>query len=225
MKNQAFCTLNLLSILKFHYLSEQPFLKIAFFLLSFCVFGTTTAQSTIRGTILDETANPLPFAAVSLLHLPDSTIFVQGQTNDEGNFRFSSENQNERFLLQINYVGYEFFSREILATGSRFDTLDIGNLKLTPLSKLLDEAVITASREAVQIKGDTMAFDAKSFQTQPNAMAGDLIKKLPGMELEKDGTVKAQGEDVQQILVNGKLFLAAMYKLHCKICLLMRLNR
>lgn len=170
------------------------------------VLETITAQSTIRGTILDETSNALPFAAVSLLHLPDSTIYVQGQTNEEGNFRFSTEKEATRFLLQISYIGYEFYSREILATGSRFDTLEFGNLKLVPLSKLLDEAVVTASREAVQIKGDTMAFDAKSFQTQPNAMAGDLIKKLPGMEIEKDGTVKAQGEDVQQILVNGKPF-------------------
>ena len=201
--------LNEFPILKSNYVSKHFHLKIALLLLSFCGFGTTSAQSTIRGTILDETANPLPFAAVSLLHLPDSTIFVQGQTNEEGNFRFSSERQNERFLLQINYIGYEFFSREILVTGSRFDTLDFGNLKLLPLSKLLDEAVVTASREAVQIKGDTMAFDAKSFQTQPNAMAGDLIKKLPGMEIEKDGTVKAQGEDVQQILVNGKPFFGA----------------
>ncbi len=195
-----------MSILKTNYLSEQFFLKIAFSFLFFCVLEKTTAQSTIRGTILDETATPLPFAAVSLLHLPDSTIFVQGQTNDEGSFRFASEGQNERFLLQISYVGYEFFSREILATGSRFDTLDFGNVKLVPLSKLLDEAIVTATREAVQIKGDTMAFDAKSYQTQPNAMAGDLIKKLPSVEIEKDGTVKAQGEDVQQILVNGKPF-------------------
>lgn len=198
-----------MSILKSNYLSERFFLKTTFFALFLFVLETATAQSTIRGTILDETTTPLPFAAVSLMHLPDSTIYAQGQTNDFGDFRFSSDEKATRFLLQISYVGYEFYSREILATGSRFDTLDIGNLKLLPLSKLLDEAVVSATREAVQIKGDTMAFDAKSYQTQPNAMAGDLIKKLPGMEIEKDGSVKAQGEDVQQILVNGKPFFGS----------------
>ena len=198
-----------MSILKSNYLSDQFFLKTVFFALFLFVLETATAQSTIRGTILDETTTPLPFAAVSLLHLPDSTIYAQGQTSEDGNFKFSTTDQATRFLLQISYVGYEFYSREILATGSRFDTLDIGNLKLLPLSKLLDEAVVTATREAVQIRGDTMAFDAKSYQTQPNAMAGDLIKKLPGMEIEKDGSVKAQGEDVQQILVNGKPFFGS----------------
>ena len=131
-----------MSILKSNYLSDQFFLKTVFFALFLFVLETATAQSTIRGTILDETTTPLPFAAVSLLHLPDSTIYAQGQTSEDGNFKFSTTDQATRFLLQISYVGYEFYSREILATGSRFDTLDIGNLKLLPLSKLLDAALV-----------------------------------------------------------------------------------
>ncbi len=172
--------------------------------LFFSFLEHTTAQNIIRATILDETANPLPFAAVSLLQLPDSSIMRQGQTNDHGDVLFSAE--KDHFLLQISYVGYEFFNKEIFRTGAQRDTIDLGTIKLTPLSKILAEATVTATREAVQIRGDTMAFDAKSYQVQPNAVAADLIKKLPSVEIEKDGTVRAQGEDVQQILVNGKPF-------------------
>ncbi|MBL7817067.1 MAG: outer membrane beta-barrel protein [Saprospiraceae bacterium] len=175
----------------------------------FCLFGVlqyAAAQNIVRATVLDEAAQPLPFAAVSLLHLPDSMIVAQGQTNESGDIRLTSDRAKDNCLLQITYVGYEFFNKEIMVAGNKHDTLDLGALKMTPLSKMLQEATVTATREAVQIKGDTMLFDAKSYQTQPNAVAGDLIKKLPGVELEKDGTVKAQGEDVQQILVNGKPF-------------------
>ena len=181
-------------------------LRQVFILLFFLVFQKIEAQNLIRATVLDETASPLPFASMSLLNLPDSSIIVQGQTNEDGHLIFSTQKGKEHCVLQIGYVGYEFVNKEIFATGNKRDTIDLGTIKLNPLSKMLAEAVITATREAVQLKGDTMAFDAKSYQTQPNSMAGDLIKKLPGVEIEKDSSVKAQGEDVQQILVNGKPF-------------------
>lgn len=185
---------------------KQTLLKTGLMLLFFSFLGKTSAQTSVRATVLDETENPLPFAAVSLLHLPDSSIVLQGQTNENGNVKFSTEKKDNHFVLQVTYIGYELLNKEIIGTGNRRDTIDLGTLKLTPLSKMLAEATITATREAVQIRGDTMAFDAKSYQVQPNAVAGDMIKKMPGVEIEKDGTVKAQGEDVQQIIVNGKPF-------------------
>ena len=192
--------------MKINFRLKQTLLKTALILCFISVLGHITAQTLVRATVLDETENPLPFAAVSLLQLPDSSIVVQGQTNEAGHIEFSTNKKSNHFALQISYIGYESLNKDIIGTGNRRDTLDMGAIKLTPLSKMLAEATITASREAVQIRGDTMAFDAKSYQVQPNAVAGDMIKKMPGVEIEKDGTVKAQGEDVQQILVNGKPF-------------------
>ena len=77
---------------------------------------------------------------------------------------------------------------------------------MTPLSKLLNEAVVKAERDPVRISGDTTEFNASSFKVQPNATSEDLIKKMPGMEVDKNGNVKAQGEAVTQVLVNGKKF-------------------
>ena len=185
---------------------RQNFLKIFLLLPFFLSNENAKTQTLIRATVLDESATPLPFAAVLLLQLPDSSIVVQGQTNESGDVRFLINKRADHFLLQITYVGYEFFNKNIEVIDNQRDTIDLGAIKLTPLSKILSEATVVAKREAVQIRGDTMAFDAKSYQVQPNAVAGDLIKKLPGVEMEKDGTVKAQGEDVQQILINGKPF-------------------
>ena len=185
---------------------RRIFIKTALILLFFAALEKTTAQTNIHATVLDELAKPLPFAAVSLLQLPDSSIVVQGQTDENGDVKLKTENRNEHFVLQITFIGYAFFQKQIELGDNKSRMIDLGSVQLTPLSKLLAEATVIATREAVQIKGDTMSFDAKSYQVQPNAVAGDLIKKLPGVELEKDGTVKAQGEDVQQILVNGKPF-------------------
>jgi outer membrane receptor protein involved in Fe transport len=186
--------------------AQQTFFKLAVFFLFFSFLEQTTAQTFIRATVLDETDKPLPFAAVSFLQLPDSTAVKQGQTDDNGFIQFSIDKREQRFVLQISYIGYETFNKDLKTENNKRDTIDLGELKLHPLSKILAEATVTATREAVQIRGDTMAFDAKSYQVQPNAVAADLIRKLPGVELEKDGTVRAQGEDVQQILVNGKAF-------------------
>ena len=198
--------LNLYKIVKIKTQSSKTALKTLLLLLFFLANKNVKGQTYIRATVLDESANPLPFAAVSLLQLPDSNIVVQGQTNESGDVRFSTNKRDDHFLLQITYIGYEFFNKNIEVVDNQRDTIDLGAIKLTPLSKILSEATVVAKREAVQIRGDTMAFDAKSYQVQPNAVAGDLIKKLPGVEMEKDGTVKAQGEDVQQILINGKPF-------------------
>jgi hypothetical protein len=180
------------------------FVLLCFLFLSFSPL--ITAQQRIQATVFDETQQPLPFATIALLNIPDSTIVTHTSTDDEGAFNLNINADNRAYLLTITYVGYEPFKQQILSNSFQSNNLNLGILKLTPLSKILSEAIITATREPVQIKGDTMAFDANAYATQPNDMAAELIKKLPGVELEKDGTIKTQGEQVQQILVNGKPF-------------------
>src|SRR5438034_9468033 len=73
-------------------------------------------------------------------------------------------------------------------------------------SKVLSEVVVTSEAPPVTLVGDTIQYNAGSFKTSPNANVEDLLKKLPGMKVEKDGTVKAQGEKVNKVLVDGKEF-------------------
>jgi hypothetical protein len=176
------------------------------FCLFLLLFSTQIyAQQRIHATVFDEKQEPLPFAAVAILSLPDSTLTINTTTNDEGIFQLNISSPKD-YVLTITFVGYEPFEHPISQSDFQNNTLNLGILKLIPLSKTLAEAIVTANREPVQIRGDTMAFDAKAYGSQPNDMAADLVKKLPGVEMDKDGTIQAQGEQVQQILVNGKPF-------------------
>lgn len=168
-----------------------------------------SAQKQVQGSVYDELEQPLPFASVVLLHSIDSTIIAHTTTNDVGAFSLDLKTNTNNYLLRINYVGYEPLQQNITSPLASGQVVQLGSIKLNPLSKTLSEAVIIAQREPVKIKGDTMAFDAKAFATQPNDVAADIVKKLPGVEIEKDGTIQAQGEQVRQILVNGKPFFGS----------------
>ena len=174
------------------------------FLILFSTAKIVAQKTTIRGIVQDESAHSLPFAAVLLLQ--DSTLISTFQTEEDGEFHLSTDNSDSIFILKITYVGYEKFEQKITISTSKTDTLNLGFLKMTPLSIRLAEAVISAQRNPVEIRGDTLAFAASAFKTQPNALAEDLLKKMPSIEIERDGSIKAKGEEVKQILVNGKPF-------------------
>ena len=129
-------------------------IKLKYFTLLFALLCTisTQAQRIITGTVQDETAQSLPFAAVALLH--DSVLMKSRQTEIDGLFQFSMQSETE-YVLKISYVGYEVFEKSINVS-SLNDTLYIGVVKLTPLSKMLDETVITALRDPVQIKDEAL---------------------------------------------------------------------
>ena len=82
--------------------------------------------------------------------------------------------------------------------------MDLGIIYLRTASKDLGNVTVTQS--VIQMKNDTMEISASAFKTKPNAVAEDLLKKIPGMEVAKDGSVKSQGETVQRVLVDGKRF-------------------
>ena len=175
------------------------------FLFFFVSLAKIAAQKTIvRGTVQDESAQSLPFAAVLLLQ--NSTPISTFQTEDDGMFQLTTSVFDSIFTLKITYVGYETYEQKLYANTFSQDTLNIGAIKMTPLSIKLAEAVILAQRNPVEIRGDTLAFAAAAFKTQPNALAEDLLKKMPSIEIERDGSIKAKGEEVKQILVNGKPF-------------------
>lgn len=173
-------------------------------LLLFCLAKMSAQKTIVRGTVQDESAHSLPFAAVLLLQ--NSTPVSTFQTDDDGEFLLSTTATDSFLILKISYVGYDNFEQKITVSTSKMDTFDVGSIKMTPLSIRLAEAVVSAQRNPVEIRGDTLAFAASAFKTQPNALAEDLLKKMPSIEIERDGSIKAKGEEVKQILVNGKPF-------------------
>ena len=180
-------------------------LPFALFLLFWGFLATTVTAQTIRGTVVDSTTRkPLMEATVSLLSVRDSSMSHYMITNGDGEFTFTNVAVGNYRLL-ITYVGYRNKSRRISVTRDT-PTIGAGTLELVPQSVNLNEVVIKQEAPPVTIKQDTIEFNAGSFKTQPNADAENMLKKLPGVDVARDGTITAQGQAVKKVLVDGKPF-------------------
>ncbi len=182
-------------------------------LLSLIVLGMTAfAQKfTVTGQVLDTLSSPLPSATVMLLSPQDSSLVNFSVTDARGVFEMKNVNKGS-YLLKITFVGFAPFTK-LIKTPTNSTELDAGRLNMSPLTKQLDEVVIQGDKAPVTVKRDTIEFNAGSFKTKANANVEDLLKKLPGVEVETDGTVKAQGEQVKRVMVDGREFFGRDPKL------------
>lgn len=169
-----------------------------------CAFALVAAQAqrfSIQGIVADSAAAPLEWATVALLSDKDSSLVNFATSDAKGSFEIKGV-AGGNYVLQISFVGYSLYSRSIELK----ENLDLGKIVLAPQSTNLSEVMVTSDRIPVMVKKDTIEFNANSFKTQPNAVVEDLLKKLPGVVVESDGTIKAQGETVRSVLVEGKEF-------------------
>ena len=171
------------------------------FLLAILLFSFTANSQGISGKLLDSTQKQsLKDATVSLLEAEDSTLEQIVLAKQDGSFEMKKVKPGN-YLLHILFLNYlPYFQKVSINTNN----VDLGNIYLHPTATSLKD--ITIYQSPVTLKKDTVEFNASSFKTKPNAMAEDLLKKLPGVEVASDGTVKAQGEQVKRILVDGKRF-------------------
>ena len=192
--------------------------KISFlFLLFFMVTIDALAQKpagTIKAILMDTAAKqPLAGATVSLIFTKDSTIATYVASDKTGLFEINGL-ANDTYKLLISFQGFETFEKKVAITPAR-QSVDLGTIILKKDEHTLDTFTVT-SEVPIQIKGDTTQFNASAFKTVPNANAEDLLKKLPGVEVDVDGNVKAQGEEVTKIYVDGKEFFGKDPKMATK---------
>ena len=158
----------------------------------------------ISGLIVDTAGAPLPSATVVLLNAADSVIVTFAITDGQGTFRFKRVDPAS-YILQATYVGYRTYS-EMVDWSTQAEEVVLAPIQLESEATALGEVLVKADRIPLMIKKDTIEYSADAFKPQPTDVVEDLLRKLPGVEVEQDGTVKAQGEEVQQILVDGKEF-------------------
>ncbi|WP_149867110.1 outer membrane beta-barrel protein [Solirubrum puertoriconensis] len=178
-----------------------------------CVAGTFAQQPAaprpssgqVRGAVADSlTGKPLREASVSLLAAKDSSYLSFTITDGDGNFTLRNVAPGRYFLL-LTFLGYKSKLQPISLTAAS-PSLEMGTLRLRAVSQTLGEVVVQQERAPVSMQGDTLAFNARAFKTQPNAAVESLLKKLPGVEVDRDGTIRAQGQQVNRVLVDGKPF-------------------
>ena len=156
----------------------------------------------VSGRILEsDTQLPAIAASVQLLNLPDSTQSTGMASNSQGLFRLQAK--PGKYVLKVTYIGYmpQLIPVQLTSTPKR-----MGDIMLQPDAILLAEAVVVAEAPQVQVVEDTVQFNASAYRTPQGATLEELVKKLPGAEVDDDGNVKINGKDVSKILVNGKEF-------------------
>lgn len=183
-------------------------LSLLFFLGSIIA---QTGKLKISGTVVDSAATPLVGATVTMMHAKDSVLAGFSTTQADGSFLIGRL-KKDNYILTISYIGYETLTQTLKINKEE----NLGNLTLEEESKILNEVLVKGDRVPVVINGDTIEYNADAFKTQPNAVVEDLLKRLPGVEVERDGTIRAQGEQVQQVLVDGKEFFGTDPKVATK---------
>jgi hypothetical protein len=182
-------------------------LKKILLLLLICAMGVTSyAQTpgrfTLKAIMTDSSGVGLPEATVMLLMPKDSSLVNFGRTNKDGLFELKNL-KSTTYLLKVTYVGYVPFQKEVTPTAA---VLDLGKVSMNAMDKNLYEVVIKAFRAPMNIRGDTIEYDPKAFKVQPGANVEDLIRRIPGLQVDADGNIKAQGETVSRVTVDGKRF-------------------
>ena len=173
---------------------------IIIFLLSLLPIQRIYSQS-IKGTVIDEDKTPLEFVSIALLQTKDSLMVSYTSTGPDGKFELS-EFKSGTYMFQVYLMTYEVDQRTIKVSNK---DIDLGILQLKKQVNKLNEININAIIP-IRIKQDTIAFNTKAFKVKQDDNVEDLIKKLPGVQVNPDGTVNAQGQNVTKILVDGKEF-------------------
>lgn len=157
----------------------------------------------IRGTVIDTTSfMKLYNASVSVITEKDSLLVTHTRAAKDGSFSFNKLLPN-KYIVLISYPKYVDYVATIDLEKNK--AIDLGKINMLLASHLLEEIVIKG-RQRITIKGDTTEYDAASFNLQPNAKVEDLLKQLPGITVNQDGSISAQGKTVEKVLVDGEEF-------------------
>lgn len=192
---------------------KKNLLSLLLALLCLAAQAQTSGRFSIKGTVVDSTGAVLPGATIMLLLPKDSSLVSFGRTDEKGTLEFKNIKRIPH-LLKISYVGYLPYEQEIKPADEA--VFDAGNIKLKILNQDLFEVVIKTARAPLSIRGDTVEYNASSFKVPPGSTVEDLLRKLPGMEVMQDGSIKAQGKDVERVTVDGKRFFGGDVKMATK---------
>lgn len=183
----------------------SPKLILLFCTGIFCSLQSISQSNQIKGSITDTSSGKkLSQAVVSLLRTKDSTLAKFTRTNEQGNYELKNI-PNGSYLFIISYPGYAVFADEVELNGNTSLTKEV---TIIPRSKLLEEIIIQQKVSAIRIKGDTTEYKADSFKVGPNANVQELLKRLPGLQVNAKGEITAQGQKVEKILVDGEEFFS-----------------
>src|SRR5450755_4994442 len=175
------------------------------FLIFFGLGASAQNNYSVKGTIADKVEKvKLVTSAVTILQARDSILVKFGYTKTNGSFMLDGL-PGGQYILLVAYPDYADYV-ETFNLDSANPSHDFGNIPMSPKSRLLQEVIVKGTVSQMKIKGDTTEFNANAFVIQPNAKVEDLLKQLPGITVDKDGKITAEGQKVTKVLLDGEEF-------------------
>jgi hypothetical protein len=180
-----------------------------------CTSAIAQKNGSLRGIAYDSISKQaIGGATVTLLKKKDSSLVSFTMTDNKGSFILDhlSDDDYRLLLTHINYHNRSLF----FSISDKNKEVDLGNAIMYDLAQVLAEVTVTAEAPPVTLIGDTIQYNAGSFKTPPNANVEQLLKNMPGLKVEKDGSITAQGQKVNRVLVDGKEFFGTDPKIATK---------
>ena len=179
-------------------------------LSTFSIFAQNKVITVSGRVVESDSKEPAAQATVQLLSLPDSAYAAGIASNNQGWFTLPKVKAG-KYLLKVSYIG--FLTKYVpLHLYANMTEKRVGTIALESDAVMLKEAVITAEAPQVTVKEDTLEFNSSAYRTPEGAMLEELVKKLPGAEIDDEGNVKINGKEVKKIMVDGKEFFGGDVK-------------
>lgn len=188
-------------------------------LCAIALFLHTSAQNntgSIKGSLKDSlNKQVLSLATVTVFIAKDTTIVTYRLSDAKGDFKIPSLPLNIPCRVLITFSGYKTYRMDFLLSKEN-PQLDMETVFLVNDPQHLEEVTVLAERPPVSIRKDTIEFNASAFKTLPSALVEDLLKKLPGVDVDNDGNIMVKGKRVNRLLVDGKDFFGGDPKIATK---------
>jgi len=174
---------------------------ILFFIVSMITFSSAQKTYNITGTVVDTAGTPLIQSTVMLLDM-DSTFLSFSSSDIDGKFALKKVKKGDH-LVKVTYLGHIPVTRNASFTDG---DVDLGQIVMKEISTDLMEVIVKAARAPIMMRGDTIEYDATTFRVPEGSSVEDLLKRLPGIEIDQDGSISSDGHSVTNVTVDGKKF-------------------
>ena len=166
----------------------------------------TGGKATVTGWVVDNEDNsPVIQATVQVLSVKDSSMVAGNVTDTKGHFSIAAK--PGRYLLKVSYIGYKPFFKAVSLTRNT-PNVNAGKIALSSDAIMLKEAVIVAQAAEVTASEDTLVYNSSAYRVPEGSALEELVKKLPGAEVDESGKITINGKEIKKIMVDGKEFFA-----------------
>ena len=187
-----------------HYNNYEQMTKRFSIIIFFALIAfSAKAQLTITGQLKDTIGEPVSSATVMLLSAKDSTLMNFTTSDSKGNFAFKNIKKNN-YILKISHFNY--MPQVFIIEPTDEKEIHYGVIEMKQIAQFLMEIVIREAKAPIFIKGDTVEYDASTFKVPPGSTVEDLLRKLPGIDVDAEGNISTMGKDVKTVYVDGKNF-------------------